>query len=202
MISSRWPLWLVLALCSVLAFWTQGPGWVTRDFLFAGYGLSRESLAAGHWWTYFTHAFFHGSWWHAACNLAGLWVVGRHLADQYGPGVFLALLGLGVLAGGLVQTLVGGDGILIGISGGVMAQVTAAGFLWAWRPVALRVGRWRLAQLHGSHLGWGVMTGALALALAAPWLPESGSAVGHACHAGAALAGGLAVWLARLCARR
>ena len=198
--ATRFPLRAILCVCAALVFWTQGPGWPEREIVFETFGLSREALAAGRWWTFLTHALLHGSWWHAALNLASLWVLGRHLLDHYGNGFFLALLVAGVVAGGLAQVAASAGGILIGISGAVMAMVTAAGFLWDDKPVVIRLGPLRFGQLRGRHLGWGMLAGSLLFAGIARWMPEGGIAIGHACHAGAAVAGATIVLAARLAA--
>lgn len=188
-------------MCSVLALWTLGPGRMFRDTLYQDFGLSREGLAAGRWWTYVTYAFLHGSIWHASCNLAGLWVVSNHVLEHHGRRAYFALLLLGIVAGGLAQLATSSDGVLIGMSGGVIALVTAAGFLWHHHMVALRIGPWRLLFLQGKHLGWGVLLGTCLLAAVSPWLPAYSASIGHMCHAGAACAAAMAVLGARLAAR-
>lgn len=195
--SHRWPLYGVLAACVLMVILTQGPGWPARDSIYLYWGLSRESLHEGRWWTFLTHALMHGTWWHALFNLASLWVLGRHLCDQHGPGVFGMVLGAGTVAGGIGQILLAPVGVLIGISGGVMAMITAAGFLWDERHVGFGLGSRHFGRLKGRYLGWGVLIAAWLFVLAAPFFPESGAAIGHACHAAAALAGSGIVWIAR-----
>lgn len=197
MVLRRWPLIVFFAVAALLAFWTSGPAWPWRDGLFLDYGLSRESVAAGRWWTWLTHAFLHGSWWHALFNLISLWIIGRHLCDRYGPAFFLAVIGAGTIGGGLAQLVVLRDGLLIGISGGIMAMITCAAFLWDDRPIGIGLGPVRLGELRGKHLGWGVLIAALTFVFISPWLPEGGIAIGHACHAGAALCGAIIAWGAR-----
>jgi membrane associated rhomboid family serine protease len=196
MVSRRWPLFLLLAVATVLAFWTSGPGWPWRDGLFLEYGLSREALAGGRWWTWLTHALLHGSWWHALFNILSLWFVGKHLCDHYGPAFFSAVIAAGTFAGGLAQLVVLGDGLLIGISGGIMAMLTCAAFLWHDRPIGFGIGFVRLGEVKGKYLGWGVLIAAFTFVLISPWLPEGGVAIGHACHAGAALGGAVIAWCA------
>lgn len=195
--SHRWPLYGVLGACVLVVFLTLGPGWPARDSLYLYWGLSRESLSDGRWWTFLTHALMHGNWWHALFNLASLWVLGRHLCDCHGPWVFATVLGAGTVAGGIGQLLLAPVGILVGISGGVMAMITAAGFLWGDRMVGFGFGTWRFGRVKGSHLGWGILAAAWLFVLASPFFPESGVAIGHACHAAAALAGAVIAWVAR-----
>lgn len=197
MVPRRTALWLVFAFSAALALWTGGPGWPWREDLFIAGGLSREGLAAGRWWTWLTHAFLHGSWWHALFNLLSLWFVGKHLCDRYGQGFFLALFGAGALAGGLAQLAVLSDAVLIGLSGGIMAMITCAAFLWDDRPVGFGFATLRLGEVKGKFLGWGVLGAALGFAFLSPWMPEGGIAIGHACHAGAAVCGAMIAWGAR-----
>lgn len=197
----RWPLFLIVAVAAAVLFWTSGPGWPASDRVFLDFGLSRASLAAGHWWTLMTHAFLHGSWWHGILNLAGLWVVGRHLCDRHGGVFFTAIYFAGVVGGGLAQTALIPEGILVGASGGVFALVAAAGFLWDDRMVCLRFGPWRFAAFHGSYLGWGVLLASIIFALFAPLLHAGDSLIGHACHAGAAITGSIVAGLGRAFAR-
>ena len=193
----RWPLWILLGLTTALAIWTSGPGWAWRDDLYLEYGLSREALVAGRWWTWLTHASLHGSWWHALFNLASLWVIGRHLCDRYGPAFFLSVLAAGIISGGLAQMSVLGEGLLIGVSGGVMAMITCAAFLWDNRPIGFGLGGLRIGEVKGRYLGWGVLCASIVFAAISPWLPERGIAIGHACHAGAAVCGAVIAWAAR-----
>ena len=197
----RWPLVVVLAAATVAMIWTNGPGWPARDSIFLDFGLSRDSLAAGHWWSLLSHGLLHDSWGHGLLNLAGLWVVGSHVCDRHGALFFTAMCGAGVVAGGLAQVVANPTGILIGTSGGVFALVVAAGFLWDDRMIALRLGPWRFAVFRGRHLGWGVLLASALTVLLAPLLPDGGISIGHACHAGAACAGALVVGLARAIAR-
>ena len=192
----RWPLFVLLAVATLLAIWTNGPGWPWRDGLFLEYGLSRGALADGRWWTWLTHALLHGSWWHALFNLISLWFVGRHLCDHHGPAFFLAVLGAGTLGGGLAQLVVLGDGLLIGISGGIMAMLVCAAFLWDEHRIGFGLGPVRLGEVKGKYLGWGVLLTAIVFVLISPWLPEGGIAIGHACHAGAAICGAIVAWSA------
>lgn len=194
MIPRRWPLWLILAVTSALAIWTSGPGWPWRDQIFFEYGLSREGLAAGRWWTWLTHAILHGSWWHALFNLISLWVIGRHLCDRYGGAFFLCVLAAGTLGGALAQLTVLGEALLIGVSGGVMAMITCAAFLWGGRPIGFGLGPMRLGEVKGKHLGWGVLFASVAFLFLSRWMPEGGIAIGHACHAGAAVCGAVVAW--------
>ena len=171
-----------------------------QEAWFRDFGLSRESLAAGHWWTFLTYSLLHGAWWHAIGNLLGLWVLGRHVLDEYGVGVFFGLFWTGVVAGGLAQIAFGDDGILIGLSGGLMALCAAAGFLWGDRRVSIGLGPWRFGVVRGRYLGWGVLLASLGCALLGHWLPSGAMDIGHWCHAGAAVAGVLAIGLAWLAA--
>jgi hypothetical protein len=55
----------------------------------------------------------------------------------------------------------------------------------------------RLGEVKGKYLGWGVLIAAISFVLISPWLPEGGVAIGHACHAGAALCGAIIAWCAK-----
>jgi len=189
-------LWLVLLVCTGLAFWLEGVGRPIRDPFLQAWGLGPESLAAGYWWTWLNHALLHGSWGHAAMNLVSLWVVGRHAVQEWSNTGFVLVLATAAVAGGLAQmAFTPGQGTLIGLSGGVFGLVVATTLEWGQRRVAFGVGRWRLFALRGRSLGWGVLIAACLTALAARLWPNALGPVGHACHAGGALAGALVVWL-------
>ena len=189
-------LWLVLLVCTGLAFWLEGAGRSTRDPFLQAWGLGAESLAAGYWWTWLTHAFLHGSWGHAAMNLVSLWVVGRHAVKEWGNTGFVLVLAAAAVAGGLAQmALTPARGPLSGLAGGVFGLGVATALEWGQRRVAFGVGRWHLFTLRGRSLGWGVLVAAWLTALAARLWPAALGPVGHACHAGGALAGALVVWL-------
>jgi membrane associated rhomboid family serine protease len=196
-------LWLLVLLCTVLALWLEGPGRPGRERVFALAGLSHDGLAAGFWWTWLSYGLLHGSWWHAGLNLLSLAVVGWQIAREWGQAAMLAVVAAGTVAGGLVQMAMVSDGLLIGLSGGIFALVVAATLHWDERIVYIGLGPVRLAHLRGRSLGRGLLIGALVLAVVAWLRPQWAGGIGHACHAGGAIAGFLAWWAgARLRSRR
>ena len=194
----RFSLWLVVLVCAGLAFWLEGPGRDGRAAFFEAWGLSPDALASGRWWTWLTYAFLHGSWTHLAMNLFSLWVVGRQVIDEWGQTVFLCLLGAASVAGGMVQLAISPHGVLVGLSGGIFGLVVAATLDWGDRRVALGIGRFHFARLRGRSLGWGMLAASILMVVWALLWPKSAGAVGHACHAGGALTGAIAVGLARM----
>jgi membrane associated rhomboid family serine protease len=182
-------------------------GFSGRPDLYVKFGLSRQGLTDGLFWQPFSYALIHGNWVHLMINAFGLLAIGPRIERIGGRRLFLILLIVGWLAGGLVHLLLGGGGVmtpLVGISGGVVALL-----LWL-TGVSPGSRMWPLA-VSGKNLGIGILLASAVLAvlnpsLGIPVLSDWGKLLGryvdgsvsHACHLGGALVGwGLARWTLR-----
>jgi membrane associated rhomboid family serine protease len=154
-------------------------------------GLTNSGLFSGKVWLPATYQFLHQTpWpWHLLGNCLGLYFIGMHLEDMYGPRRLLWLHFGGGFAGALVQVLVTLlprhiDAPVVGASAGVMSLLAAYATAFpdkqlttfiAFIPVTLRA-KWILwffgglsvfgslfpfdAVAHGAHLG-GILFGIL-----------------------------------------
>lgn len=167
-------------------------------------GLNRHGILSGKVWQIATYGVLHGAWWHAGINAILVLLVGSRIEHMAGRGVLVKAALLGVVLGGIFQTMVGPGGqnapILIGFSGGFTALLL---LLTTLSPQS----RMMPLPVSGKSLGLGILASALILSLADPvagipgfsrfgiWLVGHGFedlfVMGHACHFG----GGLAGWL-------
>jgi membrane associated rhomboid family serine protease len=139
--------------------------------------LDRGALRAGEWWRALTVAGVHGGVWHVLANAGGAAVLLGMLERLTHRGTVALTYLAAVLAGSLASTLVYGDGLVVGASGGVMGL---AGLLFAYAqryrellPPGLRRDAIRNLVLTGllGVFAWGM--------------------IDNAAHAGGALAGWL-----------
>jgi membrane associated rhomboid family serine protease len=97
----------------------------------ARYGEAADILPGGtaaRLWTPFTYALLHGGWLHLAVNLLWMASFGSAVARRFGAGRFLALSAAGAAAGALAHHLAypGSEGIMVGASAAISAQMAAA----------------------------------------------------------------------------
>lgn len=130
-----------------------------------------------------TYSVLHAGVGHLAGNLAGLWLVGGHLAPRIGTGAVLALWGAGVLGGavgfGLLATtaapMVGASGAVFGLVGGWWVADLRGGWRGVLRAagilVALALGNAAITLLTPGGIAWETHLGGFAAgaALAALW---------------------------------
>lgn len=76
-------------------------------------GLSGYGMKSWHLWELFTYQFLHCGLVHLLLNLAGLWFLGRAAEGLFGARRFLLFYLVALLAGGLLQGLVGLTGFLL-----------------------------------------------------------------------------------------
>jgi membrane associated rhomboid family serine protease len=78
-------------------------------------------------WQLISYGFAHDGFMHILFNMAGLFIFGRELEGMYGRFEFLRIYLLAIVLAGLVwvfmQVAAGGNGSLVGASGGVMSVV-------------------------------------------------------------------------------
>lgn len=188
----------------LLVMWCGGVE--AHAWWYAQLGLSLDGLREGKVWQVFSYAMLHGSLWHLSINVALLYVLGGLLEKRVGWLRALILLVLGVLGGGVLQSVfyvcagVEPQSLLVGISGGWMAVLLALTTLDPYRVL-------RPLRLRARHLGLGfllsegvfvLMDPGLGLPVLAQWgeaasgvFGDSFWLVAHACHFG----GGLVGWL-------
>lgn len=188
----RTPAALILIGVLVAAFLLQAAvTFYGRADVINSLGLTNRGLFAGKVWLLATYQFLHSfpMPWHLIGNCLGLYFIGMHLEEMYGPRKLLWMHFGGGLAGGLVQvavTLLPGhvDAAVVGASAGVMSLMAAYAtafpekqittFLY-FIPVTLKA-KWLLwffgglsvfgslfpfdAVAHGAHLG-GIAFGVL-----------------------------------------
>ena len=181
-------LWAVFLAAAIIAVAVESMPQKNAADIFNRWGLSAESLREGRWWTLFSYGLLHGAWWHALINLVAFRCLAFPTAAVRGTLPVLALLCLGVVAGGLAQVLARPETTLVGMSGGLFALAVAACLAWDPDDVALRIGRWRLARLRGRSLGYGFLGGALVL-WAASALSGNPGIMADECHAVGAIVG-------------
>ncbi len=161
---------------------TERAAWIYRTF-----GLSREGLLEGRLWQMASYALIHGGWLHVALNVALLVPAGSRVERIGGSAALAKVLAAGIVGGGVFHLLIPDgrpEALLVGISGGVSALV-----LWL-TTLSPQSKMWPV-PLSAKNLGIGLLVASGLLAVAAPWLPDGGVHIGHACHFGGALAGWL-----------
>lgn len=174
------------------------------DVLYTFLGLSLDGIGKGRVWQLVSYGCIHATWWHLLVNGMLLWLLGcklQHILDKRRA---LIVTLLGVLAGGLAHLVFNlflpqnQQGLLVGISGGVMALLLCLTTLdpdHQLKPLRMRA----------KHLGLGFLLSALFLSLMTPSLEVIGLSrfggvlaeifgkemfyVSHACHFGGGLAG-------------
>jgi membrane associated rhomboid family serine protease len=190
--------WGIVIMILLVYRWTQGEVVSGNgDAWYECLGLSREGMSDGGYWQIFSHGLLHGSWAHLSVNAVLIWLLGTRMERMLGWRAMLGVTCLGMIAGGLMHLLLG-HGLLVGISGGVMALLLCLATLSPDARV-LPLG------ISAKNLGRGILVGELILTLADPalgipiissigaMLVDHGYAsvfqLGHACHLGGGLMG-------------
>lgn len=161
---------------------TERAAWIYRTF-----GLSRGGMLEGRLWQLASHALVHGGWVHVALNAALLVLAGSRVERIGGSAALVKVLAAGITAGGVFHLLIPDgrpESLLVGISGGISA-------LALWLTTLSPQSKMWPVPLSAKNLGIGLLIASGLLAIAAPWLPDGGMRIGHACHFGGALAGWL-----------
>jgi len=195
-VACGWCGWVlaIQALQAHAAGTDEPMGWL------ATFGLSRAAFLSGKIWQIASYGLIHGGWWHATLNALFVLLIGARVEHIAGHRTMLRATLAGVLGGGLGHLLLGGPGLLVGLSGGCMALLLLTTTL---SPQS----RMMPLPVSGRSLGLGLLLAAALLCLLNPalglpgaarlgaWLAARGMAgwfqIGHACHLG----GGLAGWL-------
>lgn len=176
------PVTVCLAVATVAAYFlasAAGPGtlWL--------FGLSRNALAAGMWWTLVTHMFLHANLLHLAVNVLGLWFIGPEVELTLGRKKFALLYFVSGIAGGILQTAFAHPGAeLIGASGAVCGILLA--FTTSYPEAHLQALLFFVipVRMRAKTLGRGLIAFS-ALCAALNIVPM----IGHLAHLGGALAG-------------
>lgn len=158
-----------------------------RGIDLTGWALSGDALAAGRWWTVFTHLFLHANLLHLLVNVLALWFIGPEVEFLLGRVRYLLLYALSGVAGGLLQTAFSPPASeLVGASGAVCGVLLS--FTTAHPEMPLRALLFFIlpVSMKAKTLGRGLIVVSLLCALLRI-LPQ----VGHLAHLGGALAGAL-----------
>lgn len=146
--------------------------------------LSSDGLMGGAWWQLITYAFLHGSPFHLLVNIMGLWFTGPLLEEMLGEVCYLGLFFGGALVGGLLQTLVSHEGVLIGASGAVCALLVGFATLLPRLEITALIFFIIPVRMKASTLGWLVIVGSFLF-----WLFGIERGIGHLAHLGGGVAG-------------
>jgi len=156
------------------------------------FGLSARGAAQGMLWQFVTHQFLHGSLFHLAVNMLGLWFAGRVLENLLGPARFVWFyLACGV-AGGVLQLVLSPGPVLIGASGAVCGVVAAFSALYAEMPITALIFFVVPVRMRAKWLGRMIVIVSIVLLVTG-----LGGNIGNAAHLGGALAGYAIVRLGR-----
>lgn len=176
--------------------------------VFVHFGLSREGMAEGKFWQLVTYGFLHGGFLHVAINSLCILLIGARVEHVLGRGLVLKALLVGFVGGGLAHLVLDSNGPLVGASGGCVALLILLTTLSPDSKI------WPI-PVSARSLGIGVISAELVLAVAglnldlpvfrqlgklyeAMGLSGTGYTIGHACHFGGGVAGGLmGLWLLR-----
>lgn len=162
---------------------------IRMDALF---GLSLRGISGGMLWQFVTHQFLHGSFFHLAVNMLGLWFAGRILENLLGGWRFLLFyLGCGI-CGGIFQLVLAPGPILIGASGAVCGVVAAFSALYPEMPITALLFFVLPVRMRAKWLGRIIVIISVILLVT-----RLGGNIGNAAHLGGALAGYAIVWLGR-----
>lgn len=191
-------LWTIVVLNgAVFLLWavaeeTRSPALL--EFLAAHFLVSRDHLAAGHFWTLLTAAFSHEAPLHLVLNMMVLYSFGTVLVYRWGPRAFLIFhLVAGVFSSAghvVVGELIGRHEPALGASGAVSAALAAFTVLYP-RHRILVLGLLPLPAYIGTALFVGLDVWGVLAQKAGGGLP-----IGHGAHLAGALFG-LAFSLAR-----
>lgn len=195
--------WSIAALLWIVhGFVEWRGGYEQCETLFKVLGLSNVGIRQGYFWQWISYAFLHGSWMHVSTNALMIVFLGASLQVVYPGAVVWRVFALSCLAGGLMHSVLGGNGtdVLVGASGGAIGLLL---FYCTLSPQS----RMLPFFVSAGNLGAGVLLSSsllclLHLSLQVPdlshlldFLPQEWQKqwfrVGHACHFG----GGLAGWL-------
>ena len=182
----RSPVTLVLIGINVAFFLTEE---VYKYFfppasLVPSLALSSDGLMGGAWWQLISYAFLHGSPLHLLANIVGLWFTGPLLEELLGTLCYLGLFLGGAVAGGLLQTIVTHDGVLIGASGAVCALLVGFATLLPRLEITALIFFIIPVRMKSSTLGWLVIGASFLF-----WLFGIEKGIGHLAHLGGGLAG-------------
>ncbi len=193
-----WSLAAVVVAIQAIVSLSGGHDLLPARGWFETFGLSRGGFLSGKLWQIFSYGLLHGGWWHAGLNAMLILLFGSRIEHMAGRRTMLGVVLAGVVCGGAAHLVLGGSGLLVGISGGCIALLV---FLTTLSPES------RMAPLpvSGRSLGLGILLAAGILALVDPaagipgfrdvgrWIGERGWSawfqMGHACHFGGGLAG-------------
>ena len=127
--------YIILAVCiAVFGLQMQAADGLLRSFALWPLG---EGFRV---WQVITSAFLHGSIFHLAVNMFGIWMFGRDIERALGPARFIQLYAVSVLSAAFAQLVVTafGDPVpTVGASGGLFGLLVAYAMLFPRRQIML-----------------------------------------------------------------
>lgn len=93
----------------------------SASLIFLGADYKMFTLGLGQYWRLITYSFLHSSFMHLFTNCFSLYIVGSLLEGRIGHLKFLLLYLSGILGAALTNGVLSGNGIIVGMSGGVYA---------------------------------------------------------------------------------
>jgi membrane associated rhomboid family serine protease len=202
--------WITVLVLLLIYFFTVKCGENNTVALYEKFGLTKEGLIQGRLWQLFSYAFLHGSWSHVISNSVLILMMGSRVEWILGSRVFLKIVTLGVISGGIFHLLLNSRdvGVLVGFSAACMSLLTAFTTL---SPDS----KMMFLPVTGKNMGRGILISSILLALMNPslrlpifstagiWLSQIAGdnffQIGHACHFGGGVAGYLvAKWVLRI----
>ena len=127
--------YIILAVCiAVFGLQMQAADGLLRNFALWPLG---EGFRV---WQVITSAFLHGSIFHLAVNMFGIWMFGRDIERALGPARFIQLYAVSVLSAAFAQLVVTafGDPVpTVGASGGLFGLLVAYAMLFPRRQIML-----------------------------------------------------------------
>lgn len=93
----------------------------SASLIFLGADYKMFTLGLGQYWRLLTYSFLHSSFMHLFTNCFSLYVIGTLLEGRIGHLKFILIYITGVLAGALTNGALTGNGIVVGMSGGIYA---------------------------------------------------------------------------------
>jgi membrane associated rhomboid family serine protease len=189
-------MWVIaIGVIHAVVDWNGGPQ-ESRAW-YEVFALSRDHLLVGKLWQLVTYGLLHGHLWHVGLNALGLLWLGSKIEDYTNGATLTKMIITGILAGGLLHVLLG-VGILVGISGGVIALLLCHATLSPESQIFP-------FKLSAKNLAYGIWIAESGFVMIDPSLGLPGFKMlgislvdhgmgsifqmGHACHVGGAMAG-------------
>jgi len=174
----------IIAVCVFLFAVETFFGPVLKQAVQSAFGMSLDGLLSGEIWQMFTHEFLHGNLLHLAVNMVALWFAGRDVEPLLGTPRFLVLFFFGGVLGGLLQSLFGAGGDLIGASGSVFAVMIAFTTIFPDTEIMALLFFVIPIRMRAKYLAYAIVLFTLLF-----WASGLEPGIGHLAHLGGCLGG-------------